>query len=66
MGTCACPVCSRETSPLPHLSETALVYYFRCDGCRHIWTVDKEDPAITNDVTPRPSTPKKPGNDSLS
>jgi hypothetical protein len=49
----ACPVCGRGTPPLPQLSETSFVFYFRCDGCRHIWTVNKASGDI-NHVTPLP------------
>jgi len=48
-------VCGRETQPLPYLSgETSFVFYFRCDVCRHIWTVDKASSRI-NHVTPLPT-----------
>ena len=51
-----CPVCGGETPALPHLSgETSYVFYFRCDLCRHIWTVNKDSGAISH-VTPLPQT----------
>jgi hypothetical protein len=47
-----CPVCGRETPALPHLSgDGSYVFYFRCDACRHIWTVNKASGHI-NHVTP--------------
>ena len=54
MAICACPVCGRETPALPGLSVDSIVFYFRCDGCRHIWTVNKVDPAKIDHVTPLP------------
>jgi hypothetical protein len=49
-----CPVCGRETPPLPQLSNTSMVFYYRCDACRHIWTVDKDGSGNVNHVTPLP------------
>ena len=37
---------------LPLASEDAEVNYFRCELCRHVWTVDKNDPAKITHVTP--------------
>ena len=49
------PVCDRETPPLPYLSgDTSFVFYFRCDVCRHIWTVDKASGRL-NHVTLLPT-----------
>jgi len=54
-----CPACDRETPPLSQLSEASLVFYFRCDACRHIWTVDKDGSGHINHVTPLlPRAPK--------
>jgi hypothetical protein len=40
-----------------HLDETskhAFVDYYSCPACRHIWTIDKRDPARVTHVTPLP------------
>jgi hypothetical protein len=38
-----CPRCSKPGRFLPATSEHAVVDYYRCDWCRHVWTVDKKD-----------------------
>jgi hypothetical protein len=41
-----CPRCSsRDTRPLEYLSLHALVDYWRCGFCTHVWTIPKAEHA---------------------
>jgi hypothetical protein len=55
-----CPACS---TPSPRhmegISATAVVNYYRCPECFHIWTVDKLDPTKITHVTPLPEQQPK-------
>ena len=44
MPTRPCPKCG-STAPryLPATSDIAVVNYYRCDDCGHVWTVKKSD-----------------------
>jgi hypothetical protein len=40
-------------------SREAIVYYFRCDACRHVWSHQKHDPeapptSVTETPQPQP------------
>jgi DNA-directed RNA polymerase subunit RPC12/RpoP len=38
-----CPHCSLAGGRfLPHTSKAAIVDYYRCDDCGHVWAADKE------------------------
>jgi hypothetical protein len=39
----SCPQCERPGRLLEAASESAWVLYYRCDGCGHVWTHDKDD-----------------------
>jgi hypothetical protein len=54
-----CPVCG-ETTPrlLDAASEDAVVNYYRCPTCHHVWAIDKDDGKIVNVVTPLPAKSK--------
>ena len=39
-----CPHCSRQGKLLEHVSQDAMVEYFRCDRCNQAWTHQKNDP----------------------
>lgn len=40
-----CPTCQRSTPKLlPEASITAIVNYYRCDHCGHVWSVLKVSP----------------------
>ena len=45
MPTRPCPHC-RKPAPrhLPHSSEQALVNYYRCDDCGHVFAIEKGQP----------------------
>jgi uncharacterized Zn finger protein len=36
-----CPKCTQHGRHLAASSQHALVDYYRCDRCGHVWTVDK-------------------------
>jgi uncharacterized Zn finger protein len=48
-----CPHCGAPTARLlTGVSTEAIVNYYRCLACGHVWTVPKDDPdAPTRDVT---------------
>jgi uncharacterized Zn finger protein len=53
-----CPACHEQTPR--HLDETskqAVVHYYRCLSCGHVWTVNKDNPSIVANVTPLPPKP---------
>lgn len=53
----SCTQCHRPGRLLPSSSEGAVVDYYRCDACGHVWTRDKANPdAKPRDIT---ITPKK-------
>jgi uncharacterized Zn finger protein len=40
-----CPTCQRPTTRvLPEASLSALVSYYRCDHCGHVWSTPKDSP----------------------
>ena len=49
--SCPCPVCDGPGSRLESISRDALVDYYRCPLCAHVWTVPKEQCEPTTDVT---------------
>lgn len=57
MPNLPCPACGRITPRhLHHTSAYALVNSYVCEGCGHIWTIDKLDRARVTHVTPLPKT----------
>ena len=57
MGTHTCPVCQEPSARLiSSASEGAVVDYWRCSDCRHVWTTKKNDTDVLRHVT----TPKRP------
>ena len=48
-----CPACS-VASPqwLESTSKLADVNYYRCQGCGHVWTTNRDNGAILHHVTP--------------
>jgi uncharacterized Zn finger protein len=49
-----CPRCASQGRLLVESSKDAVVDYFRCDRCGHVWNRDKKNPnAPTRDVTIR-------------
>jgi hypothetical protein len=42
------------------VSKDALVNYYRCPNCHHVWTIDKTDSTKITHVTPLPTDQKKP------
>jgi rubredoxin len=53
-----CPRCKKQGRLLEHISQDALVEYYRCDPCNHAWTHAKGDPqAPPQDVTIKPVPP---------
>jgi hypothetical protein len=57
MQQSVCPKCLHQGRHLAASSEYALVDYYRCDRCGHVWTLDKKGKSrnVTIDV---PRTPK--------
>ena len=53
-----CPVCDAVTSVdvFPQLS--AVVDYYTCQRCGHIWAVHKNDPTTIDHITPLPKKPE--------
>ena len=39
-----CPKCRQAGRKLDPKSFAEIVDYFRCDGCWHVWAIDKGDP----------------------
>jgi len=49
-----CPVCGREGRFLEASSQQSDVDYFRCDGCGHVWSLNRKNPkSPPRDVTER-------------
>lgn len=49
---CPCPVCGRSSNRMESLSKaSAYIDYYRCEECRHIWTVPKGECEPADDVT---------------
>jgi len=54
-----CPACQRPGRLLESSSMNALVLYYRCDHCGHVWTHDKHNPdGPPRDITGPPKTPQ--------
>jgi hypothetical protein len=52
MASQPCIVCGHTSARLlPVASKDAFVNYYRCDLCRHVWTVHKTDPSRIEHVT---------------
>jgi rubredoxin len=52
-----CPICTVQGRLFEHVSQEALVDYYRCDKCGHIWTHHKGNvSAPPRDVTVRTET----------
>ena len=50
-----CPKCNEPGRLLDDSSKDAIVYYYRCDACRHVWSQRKQDPnAPPTSVTKTP------------
>ena len=53
-----CPKCQAQGRLLEAASQDAVVEYYRCNTCGHVWTRDKDHPdAPLADITQRPSKP---------
>ena len=50
-----CPACYQQM--LKHLHETNLVNYYTCEGCGHIWSIDKLYPSLVTHVMTLPQKP---------
>ena len=56
-----CPICKLQGRLLEHTSQDAVVEYFRCDRCGHIWSHQRMDPAAPAvDVAIRPKPSEQP------
>jgi ssDNA-binding Zn-finger/Zn-ribbon topoisomerase 1 len=54
-----CPNCEAQTPRvLDASSEGAVVWYYRCPSCGHIWTRPKDGTDVIRDVTPRKAPQK--------
>ena len=54
-----CPNCAAQTPRvLEGASENAYVWYYRCERCLHIWTLDKRDDTRITHVTPLKRRPE--------
>jgi hypothetical protein len=54
-----CPNCaSLSQRYLEGMSARATVKYYRCDKCRHVWSIDLNKPAKVRHITPL-TEPKK-------
>ena len=49
MSSHPCPKCHSLGNHLPATSENALVDYYRCNHCGHVWSLDKQ--GARRDVT---------------
>ena len=52
-----CPKCKEPGRLLDNASKEAIVYYYRCDACGHVWSHQKRDPnapAVPVTKTPQP------------
>jgi hypothetical protein len=57
-----CPQCQNPTARmLDFPSKGAMVWYYRCQNCAHVWTIDKKDPTAMTHVTAlrEPPEPQK-------
>lgn len=53
MPSPSCPACDGESAHLlDEIIKEALVRYYRCDRCGHVWAVDKGDGHTVTHVTP--------------
>lgn len=49
-----CPKCAKVGRQLGWSNENAYVEYYRCDSCRHVWSIDRKTGAshdVAIDVT---------------
>jgi hypothetical protein len=44
-----CPKCAQPGTYLKGLSQASPVDYYRCDDCKHVWTVPKDEREPTTD-----------------
>jgi hypothetical protein len=48
-----CPACATATpNRLDSSIDSAVVDFFRCTMCGHVWTVEKLNPSVVTHVTP--------------
>jgi hypothetical protein len=53
MPTQPCPACDRPTArQLGDASKNAVVNYYVCGICGHVWTTDKNTGALVRHITP--------------
>ena len=50
MASSVCPKCLQKGRHLAASSENSAVDYYRCDGCGHVWSINKQGGAA-KDVT---------------
>ena len=54
-----CPQCLAQAIRfMEEPSRVAVVFYYRCERCSHVWSVHKTDPTRVTHVTPL----RRPGN----
>ena len=57
-----CPNCADMTARvLSGTSADAYVWYYRCQACGHVWTIDKHDESRVAHVTPLKAIRKPTG-----
>ena len=56
-----CPHCRQPDSKLLHAALTddnaALLSYYQCQHCQHVWSIDARRPDVVIHVTPLPAPP---------
>ncbi|HEY1302412.1 MAG TPA: hypothetical protein VGF24_02610 [Vicinamibacterales bacterium] len=59
MAEHVCPSCGSTGRYLPEPSKHAMVNYYRCPDCYHVWALYKDNPDMPHrDVTPLPKAKK--------
>ena len=55
-----CPACDKPTARLlDDASKLAVVNYYRCEGCGHVWTTHRDNGHILHHVTPLTKGPNR-------
>ena len=60
MPVLSCPNCGEPTPRELEASQFAVVNYYRCGNCGHVWTTDKQTNQIVSHITELRRKPEKP------
>ena len=55
-----CPACHRPNPRLLDASKIAVVNFYACGGCLHVWTASKKTGEVVANITPITPTDEEP------